>query len=67
MAKESTYKLQHAYPTIVDKAKHASHDGKLIEYTIVRSRRRKKTIEITLDPQDRRHRALTGTNPASGI
>ena len=28
------------------------HDGNRIEYTIVRSRRRKKTIEITLDPQD---------------
>ncbi len=28
------------------------HDGRRIEYTIVRSRRRKKTIEITLDPQD---------------
>ena len=28
------------------------HDGKRIEYTIIRSRRRKKTIEITLDPQD---------------
>ena len=28
------------------------HDGKRIEYTVIRSRRRKKTIEITLDPQD---------------
>ena len=26
-------------------------DGKLIEYTVVRSARRKKTVEITLDPQ----------------
>ena len=26
--------------------------GRLIEYTVIRSRRRKKTIEITLDPQD---------------
>ena len=27
------------------------HDGNIIEYTIVRSARRKKTIEIALDPQ----------------
>ena len=27
------------------------HDGRRIEYTIVRSARRKKTVEITLDPQ----------------
>ena len=27
------------------------HDGRLIEYTVVRSARRKKTIEITLDPE----------------
>ena len=28
------------------------HDGRRIEYTVIRSARRKKTIEITLDPQD---------------
>ena len=28
------------------------HDGKRIEYTVIRSARRKKTVEITLDPQD---------------
>ena len=27
------------------------HDGKRIEYTVIRSRRRKKTVEITLDPR----------------
>ena len=27
------------------------HNGKRIEYTIIRSKRRKKTLEITLDPQ----------------
>ena len=28
------------------------YDGKRIEYTVIRSARRKKTVEITLDPQD---------------
>ena len=27
------------------------HNGKRIEYTVIRSKRRKKTLEITLDPQ----------------
>ena len=35
----------------MDKAS-IEHDGRRIEYTVIRSRRRKKTIEITLDPQD---------------
>ena len=34
----------------MDKAS-IEHDGRRIKYTVIRSRRRKKTIEITLDPQ----------------